>query len=612
MKDLPWSLRTTMAPLGRKHRGDAKQIHDAGGIQALHICPATGNAPTRMTRASWEVLCAATQRRSRERECIDKNQAQLMRMSRRLNVCSWCQGKTLPRGLEFIDAAEMAEMIKPKEEAMAKQSKLGICENCGDKGALTGSFGKRVCATCLKIRSGVNSHVEKVATAARQLGKAEELLTALVPEGGGLAIKVTADLLQEISSVVGYRGEDPGELVEAVRKVAAGGAQQLASEAESGALRTIARIVGYDGTKGEEVVATVRKRVLTCSSCEAEDVLAEIREIIGYSPDMVDSGLADAVREFADRRPADVPDCANCDVANALLVIAELVGKPGSGPDSVTAAVRALMNQPWPPSGSDQHRVDLLRACGLELDDAVSASSRKDWSWAAAAAVQTIGELTDRRDHLLSLLTKERDEGARLRRDTATLREDFERALQEIETVSAKLTLAEQSRDERESRAVQAEANVQDQAAELNADDSDLREQLKVARELNDRLRSSAVLSRLIWYREALAVLRARLGLDHLDEDEDVVERMLEEIASVGQALTRFQDLATAADRRADEMEANLMEARSEINGLRDAVHGGASGQSALLDIALTALRGDALRGEAVAGLIEAARRAEA
>ncbi len=471
MKDLPWSLRTTMAPLGRKGRGDAKQIRDAGGIQALHICPATGNAPTRMTRASWEVLCAATQRRSRERECIDKNQAQLMRMTRRLNVCSWCQGKTLPRGLEFIDAAEMAEMIKPKEEAMAKQSKLGICENCGDKGALTGSFGKRVCATCLKIRSGVNSHVEKVATAARQLGKAEELLTALVPEGGGLAVKVTAELLQEISGIVGYEGEDPSELVEAVRS-----------------------------------------KVLTCYSCDVDDVLRRIADVIGYAGVRGD-GLVEAVRALI-VTPGTAPDCATC--ANLL------------------------------------------------------------------AATQNIAALTDRRDYLSELLTKER----------------------------AKLTLAQQSRDEWESRAVPAEANVQDQAAELNADDSDLREQLKVARELNDRLRSRGQESesRLIWYREALAVLRARLGLDHLGEDEDVVERMLEEIASVGRALTRFRDLATAADRRADEMEANLMEARSEINGLRDAVHGAASGQSALLDIALTALRGDALRGEAVAGLIDLAR----
>lgn len=73
MTDLPWSLRATTAPLGTAGRvSDAKHISDAGGIQVLHICPATGNLPTRMTRSAWAALCAATQRRQRERECIDQ------------------------------------------------------------------------------------------------------------------------------------------------------------------------------------------------------------------------------------------------------------------------------------------------------------------------------------------------------------------------------------------------------------------------------------------------------------------------------------------------------------------------------------------------------------
>ena len=470
MRDLPWSLHTTSAPIGIKGRGvsDAKQIRDAGGIQGLHICPATGNAPTRMTRTSWDRLCAATQQRSRERECIDKNQAQLMRMTKRLNVCAWCQGKILPRGLEFIDAAEMAELIKPKEEAMAKQSKLGVCENCGEKGALTGSFGQRVCTTCLKIRSNVNSHLERVAKAAREMGKAEQLLAALVPGGGGLAIKGTADLLQEISGIVGYEGEDPAELVGAVRRVASGGAQQLTSEAEAGALRAIAGIVGYEGTDGEQLVEAVRKRALTCASYEAEDVLHEIREIVGYTPEQGDKGLADAVRAFAGRRPAGVPDCAECDAAAALIEIADLVGTRGGSPNH---AVEAVLTAITP--GGDAMLDDLLRAVCDRPENAP-----KIWNFAAGAAIQTIGELTNRRDNLLALLTKERSDNAELRNEIARLsgmdtgdkdelRKDFERALMEIETVSAKLTLAEQARDEWESRAAQAESNVETLEAEL-------------------------------------------------------------------------------------------------------------------------------------------------
>ena len=443
MNDLPWSLRTTTAPLGIAGRvSDAKQIRDAGGVR-LHICPATGNAPTRMTRASWERLCAATQRKSLERECIDKNQAQLMRMTRRLNVCAWCRGEILPRGLEFIDAAEMAAMIKPKEEEpMAKQSKLGVCENCGDKGALTASFGRRVCTACLKIRSGVNSHIERVAAAARDMGRAPELLAALVPDGGGLAIKVTADLLQEISGIVGYDGEDPDELVAAVRKAAALGAHQLTSEAEAGALRTIAGIVGYEGTDGKMLVEAVRKRVLTCASCDAEDVLAEIREITGYVPEQGDKGLADMVRRLVEWPSVD---CGKCTTL----------------------------------------RGDLLRACGLEMDDTEDGDG---WDTAAAAAIQTIGDLEGRNillkqriDHLHEILSIAHRDAEHLRAKLQDCLDANDSLVHEVSNVRnmvaigesqlaklrAELTIAEQARDEYEQRAVRAEQNVKALEADL-------------------------------------------------------------------------------------------------------------------------------------------------
>ena len=320
----------------------------------------------------------------------------------------------LPPGLELITQEEA--------EQMARTTKRGTCELCGAHANVGMNHGSKVCPQCTHIQSALSKRPQSVANAIRAMGKTEELLSALIPAGGGIAVKMTADFLQEISGIVGYDGEDPGELVEAVRRVASGGAQQLTSEAEAGALRTIAGIVGYDGTDGSEVVAAVRKRVLTCASCDCEDVLHEIREIVDYSPDMGDSGLADAVRGAT----SQVFHCTYC------------------------IAIRD----------------DLLKACGIPaIGDSVD--DGEGWDVAAAAAIQEIAHMEYRRDHLLSLLTKERDEGARLRRDTATLREDFERALQEIETVSAKLTLAEQSRDEWEQRAVHAEANVEKLEAEL-------------------------------------------------------------------------------------------------------------------------------------------------
>ena len=284
---------------------------------------------------------------------------------------------------------------------MAKQSKIGVCENCGDKGALTGSFGRQVCSTCLKIRSNVNSHLPKIANAARSLGKGEELLAALVPTGG-LAVKVTADLLQEISSIVGYDGEDPGELV-----------------------------------------AAVRKRVLTCASCEAEDVLHEIREIVGFSQDTGDHRLPEVLRVQLSSQGGG-HDCVKCTTV----------------------------------------RADLLKACGLEEGDA---DIGKGWDNAAAAAINEIARLDykkrqaiDANYSLAAELGKARNEIARLNgqahsesEQVTALRDDLTRSTGVIEQLRAEITLLEQAHDEWEQRAVQAEQNVETLEAELQERDRD-------------------------------------------------------------------------------------------------------------------------------------------
>ena len=140
---------------------------------------------------------------------------------------------------------------------MARQTKRGICELCGSHTNVGMNHGSAACPACTHVQTALNKRPEAVAKAIRAMGKTEDMLSALIP-AGGLAVKVTADLLQEISGIVGYEGEDPAELVEAVRS-----------------------------------------RALACASCEAEDVLAEIREIVGYTPDQGDKGLADAVRASA-------------------------------------------------------------------------------------------------------------------------------------------------------------------------------------------------------------------------------------------------------------------------------------------------------------------------
>ena len=270
------------------------------------LCPATSNLPTRMLPASWRTLCAAMQRR----EAVGgrrgwKGGLEFYGVSAAMFPCATCAGRTLPPGLELITQEEATEM--------ARTTKRGTCELCGASANVGMNHGAKVCPQCTYVQSALNKRIESVAAAARSMGKTEELLGHLIPAGGGIAVKMTADFLQEISGIVGYEGESPAELVEAVRR-----------------------------------------RVLTCASCDSEEVLHEIREIVGYTPEQGDKGLADAVRALED---AGSVDCAECEAANALIEIAELVGKQGAGPGQVAEAVRALLNEHWPPSESDEQTV---------------------------------------------------------------------------------------------------------------------------------------------------------------------------------------------------------------------------------------------------------------
>lgn len=311
---------------------------------------------------------------------------------------------------------------------MARQTKRGICELCGAHTNVGMNHGSAACPACTHVQTALNKRPEAVAKAIRAMHKTEEMLGHLIPAGGGIAVKVTADLLREISGIVGYDGEDPAKLVEAVRK-----------------------------------------RVLTCASCDAEDVLHEIREIVGYVPDQGDKGLADAVRAFEARMPVGGPDCGQCDASEALLEIAELVGKRGASSGLVVQAVRESVETAATLSLTGAFlRSDLLRACGLEMDDT---EDGEGWDVAAAAAIQTVAALENRRGDLLVKLTAAREDNARLctminarhseSEQVTALRDDLASSTGVIEQLRAEITLLKQARDEWEQCAVDAETNVE-------------------------------------------------------------------------------------------------------------------------------------------------------
>jgi hypothetical protein len=62
----------------------------------LKICPATNGLPTRMSKSTWEKVCAGHQRR--EHSNLRMHGAEI------LNYCRVCQGKKKPKELKIVRA----------------------------------------------------------------------------------------------------------------------------------------------------------------------------------------------------------------------------------------------------------------------------------------------------------------------------------------------------------------------------------------------------------------------------------------------------------------------------------------------------------------------------
>jgi chromosome segregation ATPase len=327
-------------------------------------------------------------------------------------------------------------------------------------------------------------------------------------------------------------------------------------------------------------------------------------------------------------------------------------------------AVRQLVAWPSVDCGKcTTLRGDLLRACGLEMDDT---EDGEGWDMAAAAAIQAIAEIEYfyRREaaRFLVVLEDEQRKQAVIRNDTARLYEEkinranaaFLHTVGELKDEITRLNGQTHSESEQVSalrddlaRSTGVIEQLREQVDILQGvtrweseDTTRLRDELtrtgSEVEQLRDRLQTSE--SRLIWYREALRVLRDRVGLAHLDEDEDVVERMLESIASMTYAVARHQDLASAAEARADHLEgelerqiganeaqaaverelrATIAEQSADFERLRNqdlAANGRdwSTDDSPLLDVALAVLSEEPVPADRIATLIDLARRASA
>lgn len=104
--------------------------------------------------------------------------------------CDDCKGEpdNWPDELSVLEPAappvQDNEEKKEKQEDQAMANKPANCELCGQKAALKTSHNFNVCPTCVKVMQYTGNHADKIATAAKLLGKEDELARAMGLQAG--------------------------------------------------------------------------------------------------------------------------------------------------------------------------------------------------------------------------------------------------------------------------------------------------------------------------------------------------------------------------------------------------------------------------------------------
>lgn len=180
------------------------------------LCPALGGVSTRLSRKSWDALCASTRAaRAGDAWGFLGNGPTLIRKA--INTCGECKGQYLPPKLTIIPAAELAAMKQQhREESMAKES----CQICGQAGrTLKRNRGKQACPSCHSVIATVANRPEAVANAIKLCGAEQDMVARIA--GTAVPAFVESEAIKRIAAAVGYQGEDGEVLVKAVEAMAA-------------------------------------------------------------------------------------------------------------------------------------------------------------------------------------------------------------------------------------------------------------------------------------------------------------------------------------------------------------------------------------------------------
>lgn len=208
--------------------------HNAAGVQVLGTCPITCGLPTRMTAAGFARACKARREMGEDRggEPLQASAVAAFKVRKKMDVCAECRGKRQPAELELIELTE-GDMVVSKKNAN--------CESCGKgKLNLSSCSGDVVCSSCAAVYGAINNRLPILAAAVRRLGKADQLVAAMVAEQGQewvlkvlqpyvpetVAVKLENDTLEQIAKLVSYDGESGEGLIEAVSVMALAAARQ--------------------------------------------------------------------------------------------------------------------------------------------------------------------------------------------------------------------------------------------------------------------------------------------------------------------------------------------------------------------------------------------------
>lgn len=327
-------------------------------VMMLSHCPVTGGAPTRMSGAAFARLCA--ERRGTRRRKL--NSVAVVTGSK---ACEKCEGRpeNWPPELEIIDI---------KTEDMMGKKNGQRCVICDAGAELKNTRGRMVCPTCQKIISYVDNYPERVADAAKGMGK-EAALAALLgvePGAGDPADHAIAEAVRECFGreltveQLGLRCREEAEKAgrvaeelnlvrtllarrdETIREIAGLMNYELVEPGLTEQLREIARrirdelgIGGREITADEEIRGLVQEKLaadaaLELRKGEAERLQEALREANGRIAKLQDEGY-----EVWGALDGDVEECTLVELAEmrmkeieALRAERQTAAVPPNGP----------------------------------------------------------------------------------------------------------------------------------------------------------------------------------------------------------------------------------------------------------------------------------------